>query len=393
MTQINPINQSNTTYSTNRSSSSSTSDMKQSIFAKLDTNKDCKISEEELMAAGYTGQDLEAMKDAIFRAERSVNKWFIFDKNKDGTQNNAEGELWDEANNNDYQQNGDMTLEEFAKKNNITIDENQISQTFDEWCKNCMEGDNPQGDIKLLIKTQYNKELSDEETQLLYEAMKYQANRWLFRQDGLYNRCNVSAYTRLVTSDETNSCCGGDISKPPIGEQPKLDGNGELDEKNVSSCAPLFSSLDKVETAEEVKDRLAWEIVTQKEAAQMTPEEYSSYQKDWETVRNMKAADYRALLKPENKEAREKFEANSNMTVKQIVDYIEIVESETGKDFDSDDWEIDGKQFGNITEKVNGTYGEEKILAGKTRADIPQERQAWMKYLERQGLLLDQFKE
>ena len=90
----------------------------------------------------------------------------------------------------------------------------------------------------------------------------------------------------------------------------------------------------------------------------------------------------------------EKFEQTSNMTVKQIVDYIDIVESATGKDFDSDDWSVDSKMFHrNIMEHVNGTSGDETLLNGKTRADIPPERQDWLNYLEEHNLLLDQFKE
>lgn len=51
---------------------------------KLDTNKDKQISEDELIAAGYSGKELSAMKEAIFFAERNVNKWFSLDKTQDG---------------------------------------------------------------------------------------------------------------------------------------------------------------------------------------------------------------------------------------------------------------------------------------------------------------------
>ena len=44
------------------------------------------------------------------------------------------------------------------------------------------------------------------------------------------------------------------------------------------------------------------------------------------------------------------------MTLRQIVDWIDIVESATGKDFDSNEWEIDPDMFHNdIMQKVNGT--------------------------------------
>ena len=45
-----------------------------------------------------------------------------------------------------------------------------------------------------------------------------------------------------------------------------------------------------------------------------------------------------------------------------------------------------------IMEKMNGTHGDDKILQGKTRADIPANRQELLKYLEEHNLLLDQFK-
>ena len=54
------------------------------MFKKLDTNKDKQISEDELIAAGYSGKELSAMKEAIFFAERNVNKWFSLDKTQDG---------------------------------------------------------------------------------------------------------------------------------------------------------------------------------------------------------------------------------------------------------------------------------------------------------------------
>ena len=386
----------------NNSGTSAQSDYSKSrisLFTKIDTDKDGKISREELQAAGYKDNELIAMSQVLFFAERDVNKWFMQDKTKDGTINNAESELWDQHNTDDFHKNGDMALEEFAAKNGITIDLNSEYDNFEEWCKHWIE--KPDGNsLKELFKERCGRELSDEETELLYDAMKYQANRWLFKQDSLYERLNNSAYTRLITADETESCCGGDISQPPMGSPRALNENGEVD---TTSCGIdrviIFDSMaheDSINDAVQTKNRLAWaafKTVTQKEAAQMTPEEYSSYKQEWEAVRNMKASDYRALLLPENRSALEKFEANSNMTVKQIVEYIDIVESTTGKDFDSDDWSIDRYMFNTIQEKTNGTYGEEKILEGKTRADIPPERLEWLKYLESHGLLLEQFKE
>ena len=125
----------------------------------------------------------------------------------------------------------------------------------------------------------------------------------------------------------------------------------------------------------------------------MSKAEYAAYQQDWQELRNMKAEDFRALLQPENKAKLEKFEENSNMTVKQIVDYIDIDEKTTGKPYDSDDWTISNKDFHDkIMPELNGTAGDDKILEGKTRADIPADKQELLNYLESHGLLLDQFK-
>ena len=97
------------------------------------------------------------------------------------------------------------------------------------------------------------------------------------------------------------------------------------------------------------------------------------------------------MLEDENAEVRARFEENSLMSVRQIVEYIDIVEKVTGQDFDSDVWEINGKQYREIVAYVNGNMGEENLLDGKTRADIPPGKQALLEYLERNGLLLEQF--
>ena len=85
---------------------------------------------------------------------------------------------------------------------------------------------------------------------------------------------------------------------------------------------------------------------------------------------------------------------NLKKTVQQIVDYIDIIEKATGKNFDSEDWSIDVTTFHDkIMDEINGVEGDETILDGKTRADVPPEKQAWLKYLEEHNMLLDQFKE
>ena len=398
MTEINPIGNNSSQISKNELKASADKSMKESLFTKLDKNKDGYITDYELAQAGYSGKELYAMSDALFMAQRNVNKWIMLDKDKNGLQSNIEAKMWDIHNTDQNHKIGELTPEQFAKKYNMEFVPNESFGNFEDWCKEWIETDNPMQGIKTIVKNRYGKEMTDEESQLLYDVMKAQANRWLFKTDALYNTLNNSAYTRLVTDEQTVSCCGGDISKPPIGEQPKLNPDGTL--ADAESCSLIFSTLTDEgdsNSADEMKNRLAWaafKTVPDIEAAKMSPEEYKAYQERWEQLRNMKASDFRELLKPENKAELEKFEQTSNMTVKQIVDYIDIVESATGKDFDSDDWSVDSKMFHrNIMEHVNGTSGDETLFNGKTRADIPPERQDWLNYLEEHNLLLDQFKE
>ena len=72
--------------------------------------------------------------------------------------------------------------------------------------------------------------------------------------------------------------------------------------------------------------------------------------------------------------------------------YKEIVESVTGKPWDSNGWEVSIEEWYIIGEKINGTYGDDTRLEGKTRADIPQNRQALLRFLEEKGWLYEQFK-
>lgn len=389
MTEINPVNTSGHNTSRAKVSKTKENGMKESLFTMLDSNKDGQISKEELKSAGYQGEDLVALNEAMFKAERSVNKWMRIDLNRNGTTDNIEDAIWNKHNTDDGHIDGDLSPEEFAKKYNLEKFSNYQGRDFEEWCKIWIEDENPMVGVKSWMKKQYGKDLNEAETRLLYDVMKSQANRWLFKENALYERLNLDAYTRLVTPEQTVSCCGGDVSKPPIGPQNPDEG-----------CAIIFRGLtdyDGSNSSFDTKNRLAWaafKTIPQDEVLKMTPEEYKVYQAEWQKVRNMKASDYRNLLKPENKEKLEKFEQNSNMTVQQIVDYIDIVESSTGQDFDSNDWTIDSQTFfEEIMPKINGTYGDDTILEGKTRLDIPPEKQNWLNYLEQHDLLLEQFKE
>ena len=95
MTEINPINSAGQ-YSDKKTQKTDSKDthIKESLFTKLDKDKNGSISREELKAAGYTGKDLVAMEDAIFKAERNVNKWMRIDLDGNGEIDNVEDAKW-----------------------------------------------------------------------------------------------------------------------------------------------------------------------------------------------------------------------------------------------------------------------------------------------------------
>ena len=397
MTEINPVFGLGSSQRSIETSSPKSTQINESLFTKLDKIKDGKNWKEELLSAGYTEQKANAMLEAIYFANRDTNKWFSYDKSQNGTIDNVEDEMWRVHNTDDNHKIGDLTPEQIAKKYNLSLVADDKGSSFEAWCQDWIENEDPMIGIKAMMQDRYGVELNQDETQLLYDTMKTQANRWLLKEPTLYNRLNNSAYTRLATSDELVSCCGGDISKPPIGEQPKLKPDGTL--ADAKSCSFVFSSLkdeNSVNTSEEVKNRLAWaafKTIPETRVAKMSKVEYAQYKADWENVRGMKASDFRDLLKPENKAQLEKFEATSNMTVKQIVDYIDIMEQSTGKSFDSEDWSVDADVFHNkVMQKVNGTDGDDALLNGKTRADVLPDKKEWLDYLESHGMLLEQFK-
>ncbi|MBE7704095.1 MAG: hypothetical protein E7Z89_08635 [Cyanobacteria bacterium SIG28] len=382
-----------------------------SIFEMLDQNWDGKISEDEINTVLesdsnndgiVTGKELACMNQMKFFAKRTVDKWFTLDVNRDGHWSNVEEKLGD------HRMWGDastytgldaaMSNEQLAQLYEIkeTINDPNNEQ-LEQWLNGWLE------DLKQTAKDQYGVELNDKQIIVLKKEYIKQLNTWLFKNGDnasgdapLYNSLNCTAYTRLITTEQTVSCCGGDIVPPPASPV-----------KNA--CSPVFSSLEydgASNNAEEVKNRLAWamfktppaELLSTDEDAMtvwdnMTDEQYSEYHQQYLTMRNMTANDFRELLKPENEQQRVDFEKNSSMTVQQIVDYIDIVEQQIGVgNFDNEDWSVNAEQYSKIILGVNGTVGDEDKLQGKTRADIPENRQNLLRFLEEKGWLYEQFK-
>ena len=477
-----------------------------SIFCMLDQNCDRKISEDEMNAIFQadadndgivTDNEIMCMKEMKFFARRTVDKWFSLDVNRDGHWSNVEIKLGDkrmfEGAKSDTSLDASMSNEQLSKLYNMKEKiEDPENKQLEDWLNGWLNY------LKQIAREKYNVELNDKQIIILKNEFKKQLNTWLFKTGDnatgnapLYNSLNVTAYTRLVTTKDTVSCCGGDIIPPPA-----------IPDKN--SCAPVFGSLEaseenqkamqefsieldaKVESgeitdaeatkrwddfykslglknrADEVKNRLAWamyktppkeelaltawdkmndeektmyadcqEILSKMSNEQlekllkpenekeciafeqqnnishkdlekindrtlwvkMSDEKYNNYHQQYQQMRDMKASDFRELLKPENAQKRTAFEKNSIMTVQQIVDYIDIVEQQIGVgNFDKEDWSVDAEQYMQISFAINGTAGDESRLKGKTRADVPKNRQALLKFLEEKGWLYEQFK-
>lgn len=454
-----------------------------SIFEMLDQNRDGKISQDEIETVCQADSDndgivteneLRCMQQMKFFARRGIDKWFTIDINRDGHISNVENKTWVGFRSQELYQglNASMTNEQLAELYNMEeiIDENQI---FTLQCWLDVEIENLIQDARSM----YGIELNEKQIIALKSEQKKQLNTWLFKtgdnaaQDApLYNSLNVTAYTRLVTTKQTVSCCGGDIVPPPTTDDKtqcgyvfsKLDFSvNELEEINKQAeelnkqVKELRTKLESGEitqeeynkqeeeynkqieklyklsnNAEEVKNRLAWAMfktptrvleiqeqinierkevedkvkqgeMTQEEADEMawpiwermSDEEYAQYHEQYQTMRNMKANDFRELLKPGNEQMRTEFERNSSMTVQQIVDYIDIVEQQIGiGNFDNDNWSVSSGQYYQITLGINGTVGDEDKLQGKTRSDVPENRQNLLRFLEEKGWLSDQFK-
>lgn len=338
-----------------------------------------------------------ALQETKFFIRRNVNKWFSKDLNADGYLSETEDAYWTQKNQNSNFKDGDLTEKEYAVKYGTSIKPGK--ENYSQWIKDWRE--------YVIYTTAYNYgiELSEKDLAELEQEAKIQINKWLVKSGegetkALYNRLGNDAYTRLITSEQTVSCCGGNITPPPMAP-------------NKNSCAMCFSNIsssDDTNSAKEMKNRLAWAIYSTPELgnhnedgmtiwSNLSDFEYSMYHNEYTKIRSMKAADFRNLLKPENQKQREEFEQHSNMSVRQIVDYINIVENVTGHNFDDDNWEVNGKQFFEINNIINGTTNEDNLLDGKTAKDIPPERRALYNYLkthtDSQGnsMLLPQFKD
>lgn len=379
-----------------------------SIFDMLDQNRDGKISKDEMNAIFQadadndgivTDNEIRCMKDMKFFARRNVDKWFTLDTNRDGHLSNIEDKLSiKRMSESDTSLEASMSNEQLSKLYNMKekIDDPNNTQ-LEDWLNGWLDY------LKQIAREKYNVELNDKQIIILKNEFKKQLNTWLFKTGDnatgnapLYNSLNVTAYTRLITTKDTVSCCGGDIVPPPAAPQKDI-------------CAEVFSDLEHEgasNSAKEVKNRLAWamyktppkeELATSEDAStvwqNMSDEQYNNYHQQYLQMRDMKASDFRELLKPENAQKRTDFEKNSAMTVQQIVDYIDIVEQQIGVgNFDKDDWSVDSEQYMQISSAINGTAGDESRLEGKTRADVPKNRQALLKFLEEKGWLYEQFK-
>lgn len=350
-----------------------------------------------------TGKELACMNQMKFFAKRTVDKWFTLDVNRDGHWSNVEIKLGEKRMfgslpQTDTSTDAAMTNKQLAKLYNMreTIDDPNNEQ-LERWLDGWLDV------LKQTAKDQFGVELNDRQIIVLKNEYKKQLNTWLFKTGDnatgnapLYNSLNLTAYTRLITTEQTVSCCGGDIVPPPAAD-------------NKNSCSFVFSDLESEgssNSAEEVKNRLAWamfktppaELLSTDEDAMtvwenMTDEQYSEYHQQYQAMRNMTADDFRELLKPENEQRRIAFEQSSSMTVQQIVDYIDIVEQQIGAgNFDNDNWSVSAEQYHQIVLGINGTVGDEDKLQGKTRADISENRQNLLRFLEEKGWLYEQFK-
>lgn len=324
-----------------------------SIFKELDFNNDGYISEQEFMCAkGMAGEDgiladkerndscMEQMK---YFARRDIDKWFKIDKNRDGLVSNVEEKSWDIYNNNGKTLEGSMSNEQLANKYNIQ--EKTVSKiNLQNWLDNGIE------ELKERAKNRYGVELTQKQIIEIRKEQIKQLNNWLLKsgdnkEASFYQQLNLDAYTRLMSTEDGEACCGGDICE-------------------FSGFSPSDLNRNGKYTSKDMKARLNWA----QNSYLVDDNGKTVYDADGQTV------------------------PAKMMTDAQVQKYKKIVESVTGKPWDSDDWEVSQEQFTIIAEKVNGTYGDETRLEGKTRADVPENRQALLRFLEEKGWLYEQFK-
>lgn len=321
-----------------------------SIFAALDTNEDGYISKKEYdYAVSMAGDDgiltdkernNACMDEMLYFARREIDKWFKIDKNRDGFGDNIERGAWNTYNQNGKTLEGPMSGSELAYK----YSNETFTEDLQTWLDNTIE------DLKQDAKKLYGVELSQKQIIEIKKEMIKQLNTWLFKTGDNenapgYQQLNNDAYTRLMSTEDGEACCGGDICEMSGFTLSNLRENGKY-------------------TADEMKARLNWAE--------------NSYQVDdnGQTVRDAQGQTIPAKM----------------MTPAQVQMYKDIVESVTGQPWDSEGWEVTWEQFLEIGQKVNGTYGDETRLEGKTRADIPENRQALLRFLEEKGWLYEQFK-
>lgn len=330
------------------------SGINESIFKEIDFNSDGYISEDEYnMAVWISGEDGiltnqekndACMEEMLFFARREIDKWFKIDKNRDAQGSNVEWLGWYEYNDSGKTLVGQMSNEELEKYFNEkeVIEPNEFQ--LEDWLKDNIDK------LKNDAKRMYGVELSEKQIIELKKEQIKQLNTWLLKTgDGkdapLYCQLNNDAYTRLMSNRDGEACCGGDICEIPNFHP------SDLDEKGFY-------------TAQDMKARLAW------------AENSYLVDKNGNTVLDENGNTIPAKM----------------MTPEQVQKYKEIVESVVGVDWDSENWNVTQEQWFEIGQKVNGTYEDEMRLNGKTRADIPENRQALLKFLEEKGWLFEQFK-
>ena len=316
------------------------------LFKQLDTNKDGYISQNEWNIQTYmAGEDKiltekerkdTARQEAKYFAARNIDKWFKVDRDRNGIVSDVENIAWTEYDRNGKYTEGGLSTSELAKKYNIPENQKTNGSTIEMWMKAWTQ------DITEIMKNRFGVKATDANINEIQSTMIKQLNTWLLKtkdnkESSGYQQLSGDAYTRLGSTIDGVACCGGDICEFPGFELNNLEKNGFY-------------------TAEEMKARLNW-------------------------AENSNVMDENGEMKPVK-----------IMTPEQVNMYKKIVEEVTGKKWDDDDWKVSKDQFYQIRIKLNGTEKDDKLLNGKTKADIPANRQQLLKFLEEKGWLYEQFK-